>query len=451
MKIKHTLSITFLFTTYFYCTARQPALDTPQVGKQMPEFVLNNVTHFKKKEASLNDFKGKWLFMDFWSTGCTSCIKSFHKVNDITKTYQDKINWLMVGINSSINNKDTKTIETVYERLSEMQELKMISAYDSALSQKWDIHSVPHIFIIDPNGILKFITDGRDLTKEKVNELLDGKHISLFDKAKAEHLNFFDPTTINSNSNPNGIIYSSSVSKWNGEKQSIYYEIDQYIKAQDDKAYKNGFSMVMAPLYMLYNMAYFGKSYLTNPYDSLYGKVYPTPILEMKDSSVFEFDFTTNLVKGTYNYNVLIPNKTISKEKFLMLMQQDITRTFNYTANIETRSMPIWKLKANSADKAKLKTKSGEPYNSARKEPMAAGFTLKNKPVKEFLITLTHYLSEKTKHTFLDDTGIKDNIDISISADLTDFKKTIEALRKLGLDLVFDKTEMQVLVIKDNE
>jgi hypothetical protein len=39
----------------------------PEVGKPCPDFTLNNVAYYSKKKVSLNDFKGKWLILDFWN------------------------------------------------------------------------------------------------------------------------------------------------------------------------------------------------------------------------------------------------------------------------------------------------------------------------------------------------------------------------------------------------
>src|SRR6186997_2923804 len=38
----------------------------PVVGEAMPEFLLRNVEYYSKSEVTLDDFKGKWLMLDFW-------------------------------------------------------------------------------------------------------------------------------------------------------------------------------------------------------------------------------------------------------------------------------------------------------------------------------------------------------------------------------------------------
>jgi hypothetical protein len=53
----------------------------PEVGKPCPDFTLHNIEYYSKKEASVKDFRGKWLILDFWNKGCGACIASFPKIN----------------------------------------------------------------------------------------------------------------------------------------------------------------------------------------------------------------------------------------------------------------------------------------------------------------------------------------------------------------------------------
>src|SRR6187399_2066730 len=119
----------------------------PQIGKPMPEFTLNNITHYKVKKASLKDFKGKWLFLDFWYSGCAACIHSFSKVNEIHKQFSNDLSWILIGENDS---KYNSNIRELYEKFRLKQGLEMPSAYDSILIPKWGVYSFPHIIIVDP-------------------------------------------------------------------------------------------------------------------------------------------------------------------------------------------------------------------------------------------------------------------------------------------------------------
>ncbi|MEI9809772.1 MAG: hypothetical protein WDO16_18955 [Bacteroidota bacterium] len=76
---------------------------------------------------------------------------------------------------------------------------------------------------------------------------------------------------------------------------------------------RKGYTMSMIPLYAFYNYAYWGRwswgcgADNDNKKERLYGRACMKPILEMKDTSLFVYDFNIDVGKGTYNYSLTIP------------------------------------------------------------------------------------------------------------------------------------------------
>jgi thiol-disulfide isomerase/thioredoxin len=419
----------------------------PEVGKPLPDFTLNNVTHFKKTKVSLSDFKGKWLFLDFWFTGCSACIHSFRKVNAFHKEFKNELNWIMIGLNDTKHNKG---IQELYEKLRIKQNLEMPVAYDSILSKKWDIHSMPHIIIIDPSGMVRFISGGRDITAEKIKGLLAGSNVSFYPKDIARP--GFEPEKISNVDSTKGIdnnlLYRSVLTRWNGEKQGLI-DIDRWITWPEEYLRK-GYSLAMAPLYMLYNYAYIGNSDWDFIDTSYCDKFYPKPILEVRDSSLFQYDFTVDQGRGTYNYSLTIPPQEVSKESIMTQIQKDLKRVFKYDVVVETRNMAVWKLVAKPGAADKLRTKGGERYDSPGSH--IAGYTMRNWPPEYLIGSLSFYLKERYNgEVFIDETGVTDYIDISLNADMTDLEDIRKELKKQGLDLVKGTKEMKVIVIKDSK
>jgi len=414
----------------------------PEVGKLMPSFSLNYITQYKSKTASLNDFKGKWLFLDFWFTGCRSCIKSFPKVNEYYKAYKDKLTWMMVGLNDQ---KYNKGIEKLYENFRQKQNLEMPAAFDSVLADKWGIGSMPHIIIVDPSGIVRYITGGRDMSAEKINDLLAGKKISLYPKdidrpefdAKAYETK---DDTVSDN-----LLYSSILTKWNGERQYGGVEIDRWVNWPRRELIK-GYNFAMVPLFFLYDHAYIGQSSF-QPGDSMYNKYWRHPVLEIKDSSCFRYDFTNEVGKGTYNYNLKIPVSQVSKEYIMQTMQSELKNIFGYDASLETRKIPAWKLIAKPGTTDKLKSKEGVKY-ATPPHLISAGFTLKNYPATDLILFIQSFI-DNDEIAFFDETGLKGNIDIVVDADMTNIEEIRKALQKNGLDLVKGEKEMKVIVIRE--
>lgn len=419
----------------------------PELGKPMPDFTLNKVTHYEKKAVSLEDFKGKWLFMDFWFTGCIACIKSFPKVSELQKTFKDEAVFLLVGLNDQ---KFNNGIENLYERLREKQGLVMPVAYDSILAERWNIQSMPYILVVDPQGVVRYITDGRNLTIEAVKRLTNGEEVSLFPHGQVRENLDFD--ALNAFGTREKLLFQSILTEWNGEKQ--YVPSSFSTPAKDMESYGE-FKLVMVPLFWLYNYVYF-RNVISPlwPSDSLYHVVYPYPALEIKDSSLFEYDYKIEVGKGTYNYNLVFPpSKKVTTKYILDKMQEDLKTTFGFEASVETREMPVWKLVTKDKNSPRrLKTKGGEPSFEAQGGSFGpGGFTMRNLTMDKFLEFATAYLraGDKMPIPYFNETDITTKIDITMDCDMTNFEAVVKELQKNGLDLVKGTRKMKVVVIKD--
>lgn len=107
--------------------------------------------------VNLDQFKGKYLFIDFWASWCAPCIKMTPYVQQLEKDYEGKnINFIAISID---NNKEAW--------LSKMKELNMhghqFLDQHSDFSKNLNISAIPHYVIYDPAGkLLIYKTDMPD-------------------------------------------------------------------------------------------------------------------------------------------------------------------------------------------------------------------------------------------------------------------------------------------------
>lgn len=434
------LYILFLMYLLFAQISWAQLVEKPIIGKPCPDFNLTDVTYHEASQVRPEDFKGKWLMLDFWSTSCSTCIKSLPKINQLQQLFQNDVKFLLIGKNDKRYNRN---IRTLYESLRERQNLNLTVAYDSMLGPRWGISSLPHIVIIDPEGIVRHITDGRDLQEDKIRGLINGKAVSFFPKEISRHE--FDPNNVK----PEQVLYRSILVRWNGERQNGGVDLAEFVN-RGDEGKRDGYQLAMVNLFWLYNTAYFGRYYLKRFSHPFYGNIYPWPVLEMADKSLFEYDYKEEIGKGLYNYSLMLPLSEITEDKIKQCMQQDLARSFPFTAKVVQQPMPVWKLIVCDPEKIKqYKSKGGTPYNSATFEAPAAGFKIQNKSIRVFLENLIYYLDEKFPDPFIDQTDISFNLDLIIHADLTNLADTRRALQEIGLDLVPGKKEMKALIIHD--
>lgn len=118
-----------------------------------PNFTLKNL---EGQDVSLEDFRGKWVILDFWGSWCPWCIKGFPELKEAYSKYGDEL--VIIGI-------DCRESEEEWRAGVEKYELPWVNVYnpqDSNLTEEYNIPGYPTKFIIDPQGIIRNVTIGHD-------------------------------------------------------------------------------------------------------------------------------------------------------------------------------------------------------------------------------------------------------------------------------------------------
>lgn len=129
-----------------------------------PDFNLKDqygVTH------SLENYKGKVIFLNFWATWCPPCKKEMPDIENIYKEYgENKKDVVILGVNSEKENEVKKflkdkgyTFPTVIDENSEVM-------------RKYFIQAFPTSFVIDKEGnVYGYVMGG--LTKEQIKQVIE--------------------------------------------------------------------------------------------------------------------------------------------------------------------------------------------------------------------------------------------------------------------------------------
>jgi len=434
----------FAFTLLSTSLIGQVTSDTcyPEVGKPMPNFTLHNIMYYPKTTARLSDFKGKWLLLDFWNKFCGACIASFPHTNEVQKQLGNRVQVMLVGIQDIEGE-----IEKIYSKYRKVNGLTMPCAFDSSLANRFDIFAGPYSILIDENGIVRCITltigvndmkgflSGNPPDLLKIHRLKNGG----YDLASDSSYQFNDerPYLLKGNGGEDtAFLFRTILSSWSpaNQRQSMPYTIA-------DNLDKGRFQALGVPLEWLYSYAFWGVGRWGYGDTLRYGKFYGTPVLEIRDSTKFQYSYKYG--KNLYAYSLWINGSTCTEASVKATMQRDLDSYFGFESKIESRSCPYWNLIATSEVKDKLRSTGGKPYF---KELLHAGFSARNWPFSEFLKWLTFHQRDLV---ILDESGFSGNIDIDmdcIPENIDDLKK---ALKSNGMDLVPKKKEMKVLVIRD--
>ena len=117
-------------------------------GKVMPDFKLKDI---KGGTASLSDYRGKYVLLDFWASWCGPCKKEIPYLKDIDKKYASK-GLVIIGVSSDKDLKEWHQTVT-NEGMTWIQ----VNAHNSDTYKKYGIMGIPRIMLLDPEG--KLIAD----------------------------------------------------------------------------------------------------------------------------------------------------------------------------------------------------------------------------------------------------------------------------------------------------
>ena len=129
-------------------------------GETSPLFVAND---YKGNEISLSKLKGKYVLISFWATWCGPCLAEIPMLQKIRKDYKiDDLELISVSCD--------KDSAAFIKKIAEL-EMKWINIFGNAdLRNKFGNKPIPSLYLIDPNGIIKF--SSWEDEEKKLHEIL---------------------------------------------------------------------------------------------------------------------------------------------------------------------------------------------------------------------------------------------------------------------------------------
>lgn len=437
---------------------------TPSIGDTIPEYKFTDLRNHPKETLSLNELKGKWLILDFWSKDCAGCLQSFPKMNTLFEKYRDSLTILMVGTVGKYQLPSGKVIEReqstkdVYSRLEKLYNLKFTVAFDSVLENSYSLRGLPYILIIDPQGYVRGITTS--VNEKIISSFLSGNEPKLqraytgsekellennYDRGLSETLG----TDNNKEIKVDKEVLKSELSLYNKETmRSNYFPGFYDVNSKRVKDILNTGVLEVSNLSLknLFYFAFWGVADWGSDHPKFYFDYSKDFIFETKDT--FKFD-KSNLDK--YAYNLTLPSNRIDIETFKRIMQKDIEVYFGFKGRVEKRSMPVYYLVIADGEKAKKLKTEGRPDRYHYIEDLTQSrfqMILNDSPVATLCRWIGGYTS--LQYPVIDGTGFKNNIDIDLQTYIYDLKEVEKSLEKYGLKLESGYKEMETIVIGDS-
>src|SRR5262245_47441329 len=131
-------------------SAALPVTDHPLRGEPAPDFSLSAR---KGNPASLSAYAGRVVLVDFWATWCDPCRVSFPHYQELSARHGKDL--AIVGISEDDE-------DNGIDRFIEETGVRFPVAWDGdkSLAQRYRINSMPTLFIIDKNGLVRYVHQG---------------------------------------------------------------------------------------------------------------------------------------------------------------------------------------------------------------------------------------------------------------------------------------------------
>ncbi len=116
-------------------------------GKPSPKF--KNLENYNGGKTSLDDLKGKYVYIDVWATWCGPCKQQIPFLKQVEEKYHGK-NIEFVSISTDRKNKYETWRKMIKDK--KMGGIQLFAGDDNSFSIAYQITGIPRFILVDPNG-----------------------------------------------------------------------------------------------------------------------------------------------------------------------------------------------------------------------------------------------------------------------------------------------------------
>jgi thiol-disulfide isomerase/thioredoxin len=138
-------------------------------GSPAPGFEYVDTTG---KKVKLDDFKGKYVYIDIWATWCGPCRAEIPYLKKAEEKYHGK-NLAFVSISIDVDKDFEKWQKFVAEKQLGGTQLFADKNWESDFMKHFGVNSIPRFLLIDPQGKVVY-ADAKRPSDPKLGEILDG-------------------------------------------------------------------------------------------------------------------------------------------------------------------------------------------------------------------------------------------------------------------------------------
>lgn len=124
-----------------------PSIKRVAISQPAPEFSIPNT---EQELVDLNDFRGKYILLDFWASWCAPCRATNPELVEIYNRFSNN-DFTIIGI--SVDKDKERWLKAIKADKLAWTNLSNLNGWDE-VSTTYGIKAVPQNFLLDPNGII---------------------------------------------------------------------------------------------------------------------------------------------------------------------------------------------------------------------------------------------------------------------------------------------------------
>ncbi|HEU4473177.1 MAG TPA: TlpA disulfide reductase family protein [Flavisolibacter sp.] len=397
------------------------ALDT---GSLMPALKPFEVANYASGLLDLKDLKGKLIVLDFWNTGCYSCIQAFPKLDSLQNRFGDDIQIILVNKES----RDSTQRFFAKRKKIRLPQLPFISG-DTILSALFPYNAYPYAVWIDRDGTVRYRTAGYNTTAENISAVLKGDRLDV--PLLAGKRPAYMPVVAKASPDwEQSFLYFSYITPCRTDVNILYDNAYLRNKGRSIRVSNN-----CASLAELFIQAYEEQGCYRFTPANMQVEL-PDSLHFFKPSDINQLDRWSR--QYSYNYDLYLP--VSRKDEMYKMMQEDLSRYFNFKVSIKIRKLRCYILvsKDNRNTDAWIRMAEDQPDH----------IQLTN--MQTLSIMLEKRLTRSGMTPVLNETGFSIKRVLFTSETINSFsvERIRTELHKNGLDLKEAERELPVLVIE---
>lgn len=412
-------------------TAFGQTINSINIGDTLPLVKIEKYYNFPEANISLSDYKGKLIILDFWNKWCGTCIASFPKMEDLQNKFGDKIKIILV------TNDTKEDVQKTFKKVK-IPSLPIITG-DSILTKMFPHMTVPHHVWINQFGVVQFITDGENATEVNIEKVLQRMPISLYLRKEVGDFNMNVPLWEEGNGRLQKYITSYSYATKRIEENSA----SLYGMEKDTLNKTTKFKFFNGSLLELFKLV-FGKSIYKTEYKNNNRVIFDLPgkgerFLIPKSPDSLQAWANKNLV--CYEAKWQVNNDSL----IYHYLQEDVNKFFQYSVKTEYKNVNSYVITI--ADNKKLQKGSLEKKQIYWKND---SIIFRNAPISDLVINLNG-VNLFDSIPLIDQTGLNENINLSLINALTNMTTLKKEFIKNGLLLEQKVSSIKMLVIREKK